>query len=75
MTLFNTHKPGMVANIDFGNNFVIQDNFDRPGLFTSNFSREHGLANIHGKIKIRNPQSQPSFLSDHLENVTLEIIE
>ena len=65
----------MVANIDFGKNFVIKDDFNRPGLFTSNFSRKHGLANIHGTIKIENPKKEPSFLSDTLENVTLEIIE
>lgn len=75
ITLFNTHEPGVVANIDFGENFVIEDDYNRPGVYTSNFSRKHGLANIHGKIKVNNPQKQPSFLSDNLENVTLEIIE
>ena len=75
VTLFNTHEPGVVANIDFGKNFVIEDDYNRPGLFTSNFSRKHGLANIHGVIKIKNPKKEPSFLSDNLENVTLEITE
>ena len=75
VTLFNTHEPGGVANIDFGKNFVINDDYNRPGVFTSNFSRKHGLANVHGKIKINNPKQEPSFLSDHLENVTLEITE
>ena len=74
VTLFNTHHPGVVANIDFGSNFVIQDDFSRPGLFTSRFSRKHGLANIHGTVRIDNPKQKPSFLSDNLENVTLEII-
>ena len=75
VTLFNTHQPGMVANIDFGKNFTIYDDYNRPGVLTSNFSRKHGLANIHGTIKIKNPKKTPSFLSDNLKNVTLEIIE
>ncbi|MCC0177473.1 right-handed parallel beta-helix repeat-containing protein [Waterburya agarophytonicola K14] len=75
VVLFNTHAPGVVANIDFGKNFVIYDDAKRPGLLTSNFSRKHGLANIHGQVKINNPNQQPSFLSDNLENVTLEIIK
>lgn len=74
VTLFSTHHPGVVSNIDFGSDFVIQDDFSRPGLFTSSFSRKHGLANIHGIVKIDNPKQMPSFLSDNLENVTLEII-
>lgn len=74
ITLFNTHEPGVVANIDFGSNFVIQDDFSRPGIFTSKFSRKHGLANIHGTVKIDNPKQKPSFLSDNIENVTLKII-
>ena len=75
VTLFNTHKPGVVANINFGKNFVIEDDFNRPGVYSSHFSRKHGLANIHGKIKVNNPKKEPSFLGDNLENVTLEIIE
>ena len=75
VTLHNTHQPGVVANIDFGKNFVIEDDFNRPGVYTSYFSRKHGLANIHGKIKVNNSKKEPSFLSDNLENVTLEIIE
>ena len=73
--LHNTHEPGVVANIDFGTNFVIEDNFNRPAVYTTYFSRKQGLANIHGKIKVNNPKQEPSFLSDNLENVTLEIIK
>ena len=75
VTLFSTKKPGVFSNIDFGENFVIEDDVNRPGLFTSNFTRKQGLANVHGIVKINNPHKQPSFLSDNLENVTLEIIE
>jgi hypothetical protein len=75
VTLFSTKKPGIVANIDFGQNFVIQDDANRPALLTSNFSQKDGLANIHGTVKVENPNKKPSFLSDTLKNVTLKIIE
>lgn len=75
VTLFSTKHPGIVSNIDFGKNFVIQDDVSRPGVLTSNFSQKDGLANIHGTVKIENPNKKESFLSDNLKNVTLKIVE
>jgi hypothetical protein len=75
VTLFSTKHPGIVSNIDFGKNFVIQDDVSRPGLLTSKFSQKDGLANIHGTVKIENPNKKESFLSDNLTNVTLKIVE
>ena len=70
--LHNTVEAGGVPNINFGNNFMVQDNKSRPPLFATHFARVHGISNVHGNIRVQNPQKKPVDMGKNLKNVTLK---
>ena len=74
ISLQNTHEPGGITNINFGDNFLIVDDKDRSPLSASYFTKLHGLTNVHGKIKVQNPHIQKPDLGKNLQNVTLKFI-
>lgn len=70
--LMNTHEPGGLPNVDFGDNFVITDNKSRPGVFAHPMTQRDGLTNVHGTVAIKNPNKKPTVLGNKLSNVTLK---
>ncbi|MCC0178646.1 right-handed parallel beta-helix repeat-containing protein [Waterburya agarophytonicola K14] len=71
----NSLEPGVVCNIDFGNNFSITDNKSRPPLFANGPARKQGITNVHGTIRVNNDLKTEPVLGDRLNNVTLKFID
>lgn len=72
ISLQNSLTPGVVCNIDFGNNFLVKDNKSRPALYVNNPAIKQGLTNIHGVIKVTNKNDKEPILGTKLNNVTLK---
>ena len=72
ISLQSTLTPGVVCNIDFGNNFAIFDDKSRAPLYVNNPTKKQGLTNVHGVIKVRNSNKKEPDLGNKLTNVTLK---
>ena len=72
VTFWNTIAAGGITNVDFGNNFSIVDNQNRPGVFANNHAIRDGFTNISGTINIDNPQQLPPNLGENLTNFKLK---
>ena len=72
LTFWNTVDAGGISNIDFGNNFSIVDNQERPGVFANAHAIRDGFTNISGTIHIDNSQQITPRLGDNLTNFSLK---